>query len=117
MFDTIVIGAGFAGAVVARELAQKGERVLVVEQRSHIGGNCYDVEDEHGILIHEYGPHIFHTSNVKGSRGPGWGVLRPLTCLAVEHPALMSLPPDDVWLPPKVLVASRQERRPGMRVG
>ena len=63
MFDTIVIGAGFAGAVVARELAQKGERVLVVEQRSHIGGNCYDVEDEHGILIHEYGPHIFHTSN------------------------------------------------------
>lgn len=63
MFDTIVIGAGFAGAVVARELAEKGERVLVVEQRGHIGGNCYDVEDEHGILIHEYGPHIFHTSN------------------------------------------------------
>lgn len=53
----------------------------------------------------------------KGSQGPGWGVLRPLTCLALEHPALMSLPPDDVWLPLKVLVASRQERRPGMRVG
>lgn len=63
MFDTIVIGAGFAGAVVARELAEKGEHVLVIEQRSHIGGNCYDVQDEHGILIHEYGPHIFHTSN------------------------------------------------------
>lgn len=63
MFDTIVIGAGFAGAVVARELAEKGERVLVIEQRSHIGGNCFDVEDAHGILIHEYGPHIFHTSN------------------------------------------------------
>ena len=63
MFDTIVIGAGFAGAVVARQLAEKGEQVLVIEQRNHIGGNCYDVEDEHGILIHEYGPHIFHTSN------------------------------------------------------
>lgn len=51
-----------AGAVAARKLAEeKGKRVLVLERREHIGGNCYDRPDEHGILIHTYGPHIFHT--------------------------------------------------------
>ncbi len=64
MYDSIVIGSGFAGAVAARELAeQKGQRVLVVDSRSHIGGNCYDRPDEYGILIHQYGPHIFHTNS------------------------------------------------------
>lgn len=64
MYDVIVVGAGIAGAVVARKLAEEGKRrVLVLERRSHIGGNCYDVKDEHGILIHEYGPHIFHTED------------------------------------------------------
>lgn len=62
MYDVIVIGCGFAGAVVGRQLAEKGRRVLILEQRNHIGGNCYDVQDEHGILIHQYGPHIFHTN-------------------------------------------------------
>ena len=62
-YDTIIVGAGFAGAVVARELAERGgEQVLVLDSRDHIGGNCYDVADEHGILIHQYGPHIFHTN-------------------------------------------------------
>lgn len=64
MYDSIVVGCGFAGAVVARELAErKGKRVLIIDSRNHIGGNCYDREDEYGILIHQYGPHIFHTNS------------------------------------------------------
>lgn len=63
MYDAIIVGAGYAGAVAARSLAEKGRRVLVVEQRGHIGGNAYDVPDENGVLIHLYGPHIFHTDD------------------------------------------------------
>lgn len=63
-YDTIVIGAGFAGIVIAERLASiNGENVLLIEQRNHIGGNCYDFYDDHGILIHKFGPHIFHTDN------------------------------------------------------
>lgn len=65
MYDNIIIGCGFAGSVIARELAEKGESVLIMEKRSHIGGNCYDSFDEHGIIIHNYGPHIFHTQSKK----------------------------------------------------
>ncbi len=66
MYDSIVVGCGFAGAVVARELAEKkGKRVLILDARDHIGGNCYDRYDEHGVLIHQYGPHIFHTNSKK----------------------------------------------------
>ena len=62
-FDAIVVGCGFAGAVVARELAEKGDKkVLILEKRDHIAGNMYDEYDKAGILIHKYGPHIFHTS-------------------------------------------------------
>lgn len=65
MFDGIIIGAGCAGAVVARKLAEKNKKVLVIEQRSHVGGNCYDEKDSQGILVHKYGPHIFHTNEKK----------------------------------------------------
>lgn len=63
-YDTLVIGAGFAGAVTAGELARRGGRnVLVLERRDHLGGNAYDCLDTHGVLIHQYGPHIFHTAD------------------------------------------------------
>lgn len=65
-FDYLVVGAGFAGSVVAERLAsQLGKRVLVIDRRPHIGGNTYDFHNEHGILVHQYGPHIFHTSSDK----------------------------------------------------
>ena len=63
-YDCLVIGAGMAGAVAARELAERGgKRVLVLERRDHVGGNMYDHFDRSGVLIHRYGPHIFHTNN------------------------------------------------------
>lgn len=63
-FDAVVVGSGFAGGVVARELAERGgKRVLVIEKRPHVGGNMYDEKDDAGILIHRYGPHIFHTND------------------------------------------------------
>ena len=62
-YDCIVVGAGFAGAVSARVLAERGARVLVLDRRDHIGGNAYDLYDKAGILIHKYGPHIFHTND------------------------------------------------------
>ena len=63
-FDCLVIGAGYAGAVAARELAERGgKRVLVLERRDHVAGNAYDCLDQNGVLIHQYGPHIFHTAS------------------------------------------------------
>ncbi|ABG41575.1 UDP-galactopyranose mutase [Paraglaciecola sp. T6c] len=61
-FDVIVVGAGFSGAVMAERFAsQQNKKVLVLEQRSHIAGNCYDYTDDSGITVHQYGPHLFHT--------------------------------------------------------
>lgn len=63
MFDYLIVGAGFAGSVLAERLATKAnKKVLIIDQRSHIGGNAYDYYNEDGILIHKYGPHIFHTN-------------------------------------------------------
>ncbi|MCR3904779.1 UDP-galactopyranose mutase [Aeromonas hydrophila] len=63
-YQAIVIGAGLSGAVMAERMAsQLGWKVLVLEQRDHIGGNCFDEYDEHGVLIHRYGPHLFHTGS------------------------------------------------------
>ena len=65
-FDCLVAGAGMAGAVAARELAERGGlRVLVLERRPHVGGNAYDCLDGAGVLVHRYGPHIFHTDREK----------------------------------------------------
>lgn len=61
--NILVVGAGFAGAVIARELAEDGHKVCVIDQRDHIAGNAYDYTNEYGIRVHKYGPHIFHTSN------------------------------------------------------
>ena len=62
-YDFLVVGAGFAGAVCAERLASAGRRVLVVDRRPHIGGNAYDEIDAAGVLVHRYGPHIFHTNS------------------------------------------------------
>jgi UDP-galactopyranose mutase len=61
--DILVVGAGYAGSVVAERLASAGKRVVVLEKRPHVAGNAYDEYDEHGVLIHRYGPHIFHTNS------------------------------------------------------
>ena len=64
MFDYLVVGAGFAGATIAERLASHGgKKVLICDRRPHIGGNAYDHYDEAGILVHKYGPHIFHTNS------------------------------------------------------
>lgn len=64
MFDWLIVGAGFAGATLAERIAtQRNEKVLVVDRRPHIGGNAYDRYNDDGLLIHEYGPHIFHTNS------------------------------------------------------
>lgn len=64
MFDWLIVGAGFAGAVLAERLAtQRGERVLVIDRRPHIAGNAFDHLNEAGLLVHRYGPHIFHTNS------------------------------------------------------
>jgi UDP-galactopyranose mutase len=63
--DVLVVGAGFSGAVVAERLANHGFDVLVIDKRPHIAGNAYDTHDPHGVLIHPYGPHIFHTNGMR----------------------------------------------------
>jgi UDP-galactopyranose mutase len=61
----LIVGAGFSGAVIARECAAAGHLVKVIDKRDHIGGNAYDYIDSNGIRIHKYGPHLFHTNNEK----------------------------------------------------
>ncbi|HRU63671.1 MAG TPA: NAD(P)-binding protein, partial [Paludibacteraceae bacterium] len=63
MFDYIMVGAGFAGSILAERIANiLNKKVLIIEKRNHTGGNCYDEKDENGIMVHKYGPHLFHTN-------------------------------------------------------
>ena len=65
-YEYVIVGAGIAGSVLANKIAnEKHKKVLIIEQRSHIAGNCYDHYNEKGILIHKYGPHIFHTNDTE----------------------------------------------------
>ena len=71
MFDYLIVGAGFAGSVLAERLARGSDKkVLLVDRRPHIGGNAYDHYNDDGILVHKYGPHIFHTNSRGGLRIP-----------------------------------------------
>ena len=65
-YSYLIVGAGFTGAVIAREIAEKcNEPVLVIDRRNHVSGNAFDHNDKNGILIHQYGPHIFHTNSLQ----------------------------------------------------
>lgn len=65
MFDVLIVGCGLCGMVAARELAERGKKVHIIEKRNHVGGNIYDFYDENGILIQKYGPHVFFTDNAE----------------------------------------------------
>jgi UDP-galactopyranose mutase len=66
VFDYLIVGAGFSGAVVASQMARNfGKQVLLVDRRHHLGGNAYDHRDQAGVLVHKYGPHIFHTNSTE----------------------------------------------------
>lgn len=62
-YDIVIIGAGISGSVLAEQYAKNGKKVLIIEKRHHIGGNCYDFIDENGILVSKYGAHLFHTND------------------------------------------------------
>ena len=92
-FNYLVVGAGFAGSVIAERLANKlGKRVLLIDKREHIGGNAYDCYNSDGILIHKYGPHIFHTNSEEViaylSRFTGWRPYEHRVLASVDHQLL-----------------------------
>ena len=84
-FEVLVVGSGLSGATAARILAEAGHRVLVIEKRSHIGGNVYDFRDEAGVRVHKYGPHIFHTTSKRV-----WDFLRQFTTFRLYQHKVLS---------------------------
>ena len=86
--DILIVGAGISGIVLARLFAEKGRKVLIVDKRPHIGGNCYDYIDENGINIHKYGPHIFRTDSEEIwqflSRFTAWHEYKHKVCACIE---------------------------------
>jgi UDP-galactopyranose mutase len=81
MFDYVIVGAGLAGSVMAEQITSVSDKkVLIIEKRNHIAGNCFDYKDENNILIHKYGPHLFHTSNQKV-----WDYLSKFTEWQIYH--------------------------------
>lgn len=96
MYDYLIVGSGLAGSVSANILASKyDKKILLIEKREHIGGNCFDCIDENGILIHKYGPHLFHTSNKQV-----WEYLSQFTKWdKYEHKVLCSIDGQNVPIP------------------
>lgn len=95
--NILVVGAGFAGATIARELAVNGHMVTVIDQRDHIGGNAYDYINEHGIRVHKYGAHIFHTSNETVfrwlSKFTGWTPYKHKVKAMLKDGSFVTFPP------------------------
>src|SRR5918997_3763418 len=92
MFDYLIVGAGFAGSVIAERLARVADKkVLIVDRRNHVGGNAYDHYNDDGLLVHRYGPHIFHTNSPQVfeylSRFTDWRPYehRVLACVDGKH--------------------------------
>jgi UDP-galactopyranose mutase len=94
----LVVGAGFTGSVIARELTEEGADVDVIDRRPHVAGNAYDEVDENGIRVHRYGPHLFHTNNERVyrylSRFTDW-VPYEHRVVALWHGKLVPFPPNE----------------------
>jgi UDP-galactopyranose mutase len=96
-YDYLIVGAGFAGSVLAERLATgSNKRVLLIDRRPHFGGNAYDVHDEAGVLVHQYGPHIFHTNSDEIvrylSRFTSWRTYEHRVLASVEGGKLVPMP-------------------------
>lgn len=96
MAKILIVGAGLSGSVIARECAQSGHDVTIIEKRDHIGGNCFDFLNEHNILVHLYGPHLFHTSDQEVvdwlSRFTDWISYKHIVKAKLSNGQLVTLP-------------------------